>query len=107
MSNTAPLVVLSDFSMDEKTVNIHPNDGFDLGLMTTEYVVQIHVGPEHDPSTLTDSDYVYGKVYLKNEVRNGYLELSRKNTEKLTGAKKAVLHHFQGDRYGKLLIIPA
>ena len=107
MSSTAPLTVLGDNSMDEKTVNIHPNDGFDLGLMTTEHVVRIHVGDATDPQSLPDSAFVYGKIYLKNEVRNGHLEMGLKSAERLNGAKQAVVHLVEGDRYGTLLITPA
>lgn len=107
MNSTAPLTVLGDFSMDEKTVNIHPNDGFDLGLMTTEHVVRIHVGETSTPQDLPESEFVYGKVFLKNEVTNGHVEVGLKASEKLDGAKKAIVHYEKGDRYGTLLITPA
>jgi hypothetical protein len=107
VSSTGPLTVLGDFSIDEKTINIHPNDGFDLGLMTTEHVVRIHVGEETDPTGLSEGAFTYGKIYLKNEVRAGYVEMSLKSAEKLGGAKKAVVHLVKGDRYGTLLVTPA
>jgi hypothetical protein len=97
---------MGDFSMDEKTINMHPNDGFDLGLMTTEHVVQIHIGPEEDPSGLEDADFIHGTLHLKNDVRNGYLELSLRSAQKLGDAKKAVVHFHPGERYGKLMIVP-
>ena len=107
MKSTAALTVLGDFSIDEKTVHIHPNDGFDLGLMTTEYVVKIHVGTETDLSALSDSDFVYGKVLLKNEVRGGHVELGLKSAERLNGANKAFVHFAPADKFGTLLVSPA
>ena len=107
MKSTAPLTVLGDFSLDEKTINIHPNDGFDLGLMTTEHVVRIHVGTTANPQDVPESDYVYGKIYLRNEVSNGHVEMALKASEKLGGARKAVVHYEKGDRYGSILITPA
>ncbi|HKJ84442.1 MAG TPA: hypothetical protein VKA06_00120 [Spirochaetia bacterium] len=107
MSSTSPLTVLGDFSMDEKTINMHPNDGFDLGLMTTEHVVRIHVGEETESGDLPDDAFTYGKLHLKNEVRNGYLELGLKSAEKLGAVKKAIVHYEKGDRYGTLLVTPA
>ena len=107
MKSTAPLTVLGDYSMDEKSVNIHPNDGFDLGLMTTEHVVQIYAGADANPADLPDGVLVYGKVYLKNEVRAGHVELGLKSAEKLGGAKKAIVRFEEGDRYGTLMIVPA
>ncbi len=107
MSCTAPLTVLGDYGMDEKTVCIHPNDGFDLGLMTTEHVVRIHVGEAPNPAGLSDDAWIYGKIHLKNDVRNGHVELGLKSAERLRGAKRAVVHFEKGDRYGTLLITPA
>lgn len=107
MSSTAPLTVLGDYSIDEKTIIIHPNDGFDLGLMTTEHVVRIHVGDARDPDSLPESAFGYGKIQLKNEVRNGHVEMGIKRAEQLGGAKKAIVHFFKGERYATLLITPA
>ena len=44
MKNTSELSVLGDFSMPEDTLVIHPNDGFDLGLMMTSHPVYIYRG---------------------------------------------------------------
>lgn len=107
MNATSPLTVLGDFSIDEKTINIHPNDGFDLGLMTTEHVVRIHVGTATDPDQVSDGDYLYGKIHLKNEVRAGHVELGLKAAEKLGGSKQAIVHLAKGDRYATVLITPA
>ncbi|MFP4377829.1 MAG: hypothetical protein ACLFP4_12370 [Spirochaetales bacterium] len=107
MKSTSVLTVLGDFSMDEKTVNIHPNDGFDLGLMTTEYVVRLHVGTQDDPSAIEEKEFLYGKIHLKNEVRAGHVELGLKSSERLGGAKQAKVHFEPGDRYGTLLVTPA
>ena len=107
MTRTAPLTVLGDFSMDEKTVNIHPNDGFDLGLMTTEHVVRIYVGATTDLAELSEESFVYGKIHLRNEVRNGHVELGLKSAQRLDGAKKVVVSYESGERYGSLLINPA
>ncbi|MFW5738662.1 MAG: hypothetical protein ACOCYX_07090, partial [Spirochaetota bacterium] len=87
--------------------NMHPNDAFDLGLMTTEHVVRIHVGNAMDPSSLPDHAFVYGKIHLKNEVRQGYVEMGLKAAEKLGGSKRAHVHLLKGDRYGTLMITPA
>lgn len=107
MKSTAALSVLGDFSIDERTIHIHPNDGFDLGLMTTEYTIRLHVGAETDPSALDEKDYIYGKILLKNEVRGGHVEVGLKSAERLDGATKAVVHFSEGDRYGTVLVTPA
>jgi hypothetical protein len=107
VNSTAPLNILGDFSMDEKTINTHPNDGFDLGLMTTEHVVRIHVGSATDPDAIPETDFIHGKIHLRNEVKNGHLEMGLRAAEKLGGARRAVVHYARGDRYGTILITPA
>jgi hypothetical protein len=106
VKSTAALSVLSDFSIDERTIHIHPNDGFDLGLMTTEYTIRMHVGAETDPSSLEEKDFVYGKILLKNEVRGGHVELGHRSTERLDGANRAIVHYEPGERYGTILVTP-
>ncbi|TVQ20324.1 MAG: hypothetical protein EA382_15165 [Spirochaetaceae bacterium] len=107
MKSTSPLNVLSDFSMDDRTVHIHPNDGFDLGLMTTEYVVRLYVGDSTDPDQIDESAFAYGKILLKNSVRGGQVELGLKAAEKLNGSRSAVLRFATGEKYGTLLVNPS
>ena len=106
MNTSAPLSVLGDFSFDEKTININPNDGFDLGLMTTEHVVKIYVGsdaPAEDDQSVAS---IYGKIYLSNDVSPGCVELSLKTVQRLGGAKQVVLSFEAEQKYGRLGIRP-
>ncbi len=106
MKETSTLTVLGDISFDEKTLVIHPNDGFDLGLMTTEHVVKIYYGP--DASVMEDdgATFIHGNLYLKNECKMGQVELSLKAAERLGKPKHVRLVYQPDDRYGKLLIQP-
>ena len=96
MKETDALQVLGDFSFDEKTVNIHPNDGFDLGMMMTSHVVEMFTGipPAELPSA--ESSGVYGKVNLKNECKMGTVELSLKSVERMGGPKQVKLFSKKG-----------
>lgn len=106
MKETSALTVLGDISFDEKTIAIHPNDGFDLGLMTTDYVVKIYYGA--DPAVFNDDEapFVHGNIYLKNECTMGQVELSLKAAEKLGKPKSVRLVYAPDERYGKLLVQP-
>jgi hypothetical protein len=105
---TAELSVLGDFSFDEKTINIHPNDGYDIGLMTSSHVVRIFAGCTPQEFADGTGAHVFGTLFLKNECRMGTVEMSLKTAGKLGRTRKARLLLEDGtDSYGKLLIQPA
>lgn len=106
MKETSFLQVLGDYSFDEKTVKIHPNDGFDLGIMTTEVVVKIYAGNSFEEVEDSSTRFVYGNLYLENNARMGTCELSLKTVQKLGSPKKVRLHMLDGEDYPKLLISP-
>ena len=107
MKKTGPLSALGDYSFDEKTINIHPNDGYDLGMMTASYVVKIFAGATAEEFESGQGKSVYGTIHLKNECRVGSVELSLKVLERLGKPKQVVLGFETGDdKYGKLLISP-
>ena len=106
MKETSFLQVLGDYSFDEKTIRIHPNDGFDLGVMTTEIVVKIYAGNSFDELENPNTRFVYGNLYLENNTRMGTCELSLKTVQKLGSPKKVRLHLLDGEDYQKLLTSP-
>ena len=104
---TAELSVLGDFSFDEKTINVHPNDGYDIGLMTLSHVVRIFAGCTSQDFSDGTGAHVFGTLYLKNECRVGTVEMSLKTAEKLGKARKVRLILEPGsDSYGKLFLQP-
>ena len=107
MKKTGPLSALGDYSFDEKTINIHPNDGYDLGLMTATYVVRIFSGATQQEFASAEGRHVFGTIYLKNECRVGSVELSLKVLERLGKPRQVTLSYDTDDsKYGKLLISP-
>ena len=107
MKKTGPLSALGDYSFDEKTINIHPNDGYDLGMMTSSYVVRIFPGATEAEFAGGEGKSVYGTIHLKNECRVGSVEMSLKVLERLGKPKQVTLAYDTGDeKYGKLLISP-
>ena len=107
MKSTVALAIMGDYLMDERTIHIHPNDGFDLGLMATEYTVRIYIGTDAMLREVSDNEYVYGKLHLKNNVRHGYVELGLRAANKLGQSRMAKLFYEPGDRFGKIRVAPA
>ncbi|MFP4329513.1 MAG: hypothetical protein ACOC45_06140 [Alkalispirochaetaceae bacterium] len=104
MKETSFLQVLGDYSFDEKTVRIHPNDGFDLGVMTTDIVVKIYAGATLDELDREETPFVYGTLYLENNTRMGTCELALKTVQKMGQPKRVRLHLLEAEEYPKLLL---
>ena len=75
MKRTVPLKVIFDSSLPEWDVQINPNDGFDLGLMTTDYPVSL-VGQRSVEAVDADGPVGQGRIFLRNEVANNTVILS-------------------------------
>ncbi len=103
MKQSEPLSVMGDYSFDDKTINIHPNDGFDLGLMTTQHVVHICTGCSYDEFVSGTANATEGVIHLKNECRANTVELSSRTVERLGKPRKIVLVL----QDGRLLLQPA
>lgn len=100
MKTSQPMSVLVDVSLRDGTVQINPNDGFELGLMTTEYAGRLYVGPVSAVSDVPEGSCIPGTILLRNEVRPGTIELSSRTAGKLDGAKRAILTIADGDGDG-------
>lgn len=109
MKQTGALSVLADFSFDEKTINIHPNDGYDLGFMVANVVVRIFTGVTWEEYRDNTGRHIYGTVFLKNECRMGTVELSKRTVEKLGKPKelRMIYDDSDGEKFGKILLVPA
>jgi hypothetical protein len=107
VSQTGPLSLLGDYSFDEKSVNIHPNDAYDLGLMTTRETVKIFVGCTVEEFLQGSVEHTFGNLYLRNETRVGTLEVSLKTATRLGRPKQVRVLYFSGEeKYGRVLIQP-
>ena len=92
IKHTAPLKLIYDVRMKEMDLHINPNDGFDLGLMTTDY--PISWCPGVDPETLPEAHPEgEGRIYLKNEVTYHTMILSSKWQNRITGPLATLIYH--------------
>ena len=106
--HTEELSVIADYSFDEKTINIHPNDGYDLGLMMTDAVVRIFVDCTMDEFMSGQAGHIFGTLHLKNETKAGTIEMSLRTAQRI-GRPKQVRLYFDdtdGEKYGKIYIQP-
>jgi hypothetical protein len=78
MKRTLPLRILCSADMPANRLNIHPNEGADLGLMMTRYSVNMDEG-------------IQTELHLVNECPKESVEIGRKLWEKLGRPARAVL----------------
>jgi hypothetical protein len=65
MKSTERLTVTGDYSLRRDHVVIHPNDGYDLGLLARETAVQIHAGQSE--AEAGKAKPVVGTLVLEND----------------------------------------
>lgn len=92
MQHTQALHVVHVTGRDDRRVAIHPNDGFDIGLMTTSYDVSILSGSNARDFEAND-EALPGHIDLKNECRNGTIEMTQKLWERLGSPENVLLVH--------------
>lgn len=80
MKSTTPLKILCSAGMPENRLNLHPNEGADLGLMTTRHSVELGEG-------------VVAEIHLLNECPRESLEIGPKFWERLGKPAKAILSY--------------
>lgn len=98
MKKTLPLTVRPSTSCADDILSIHPNDGFDLGMMTTGYRVQLYSAMPLEAFVKgQDWDHKPAQVKLLNECQKETLELNMKFWKKIGEPVKAVLV-YDGDR---------
>lgn len=83
MKHSLPMKVSGSMQIPANRMNIHPNEGFDLGLMTTKY-------------TLEMDDLGSVEVFLLNECPKETLQLNYKTWEKLGKPGKVIMELEEG-----------
>ncbi len=80
MKSTTPLRILCTASLPENRLNLHPNEGADLGLMMASHDVDLGGGEK-------------AEVFLLNECPKESMEIGLRFWERLGKPKKAVLSY--------------
>lgn len=106
LRETGFLKVLADYSFSENKIVLNPNDGFELGLMTTETTVLVYQGGSIDDLQSTEDSTYHARLYQNNECRLGTIEMSLKTAEKLGSPKRVRLHLLKAEPYFRLLLAP-
>jgi hypothetical protein len=93
MKQSGKLAVLGDFSLKDSTVIIHPNDGYDIGLMTTSSPIYLYTNVTLEEFQAGGGDKTNGSILLKNECRMGTVEINLKRWQQMGKPKHVILYY--------------
>jgi len=96
MKKTGLLTVLGQHSQKSTKIVIHPNDGFDLGLMSTNYPIKIYANTTLDEFEAKQKECVDGTIYLENNCRANTIELATKYWNKIGSPEIVTLYYDDG-----------
>ncbi|MBN2652553.1 MAG: hypothetical protein JXR63_09225 [Spirochaetales bacterium] len=91
MQKTRPLSVSVDTKLEKNRMVIHPNEGFDLGLMKLEYDIDVYATSDVNSFVANELESEKGSIYLENECGNGMIKISMPMWNKLGKPKQAIL----------------
>lgn len=91
MKHTEELTVINDLSLKEYEVLIHPNDGYDLGLLDKHNYIKIFSTDTIEEFKKEDGQHIPGQLALANECRIGTVIISPKHWNSLGKPKKVKL----------------
>ncbi len=94
LKHTQDLNVYIDHGLSTGEFVMHPNDGFDLGLVQTQHRVSVYNDPPTDASA---KPMLAGTILLRNSCRSGTLQVSKKQWEML-GREKSVTLFIKTDK---------
>ena len=83
MKYTSALEVIQGDEPQGDTLRIHPNDGFDIGLMTYMYELKIFNNCSAEEFNSEEGSFFLGRVEQANECQLGTMEVNYKFFKKL------------------------
>ena len=92
MKSTNKLLVETELSLNENMV-LHPNDGFDLGLMRSTNTVKIFNNVTVEDFYNGENNFIEGDVLLDNKCMHGTIKISNKHWKKIGSPLKIKLFY--------------
>lgn len=103
MKKSVQLKVLSDYSIKKGHILVEPNDGFDLGLMSTTYSVNVTSIPKLASGKELDLDLIQKEgenmpltLCLANECKHGTIQLDPDYWKSIGKPNTAILYYDNG-----------
>jgi hypothetical protein len=91
MKNSQALTVKINM-VQKADIIIHPNEGFDLGLMNTLTGVKIFDNSAVEVFNVENNDFIEGHVALDNNCKPGTIQVTNRYWKKLGTPKRVILY---------------
>ena len=91
MKQTGVLHVINDFMQRDDRIIVHPNDGFDLGIVTSFRAVDIYLGPKTKEEAHKAGGHLKGVILLESRCKQGTVEIGKRTWEQLGKPSSLVL----------------
>ena len=96
MKNTGALSTIADTSVPYNKIVINPNDGYDLDLLSKDYLIKAYAGVSLDDFATGEGMVFVGSVVLENSCKLGTVVLNRKTLEQIGRPSKVALYYEDG-----------
>lgn len=96
MKNTGALTTIGDASVPFNRIIVNPNDGYDLDLMSKEYLVKIHTKVSLDDFAAGEGMLFVGNIVLENWCKLGTVVLNRKTLNQIGQPPRVALFYDDG-----------
>ncbi|MBN2544427.1 MAG: hypothetical protein JXB50_01435 [Spirochaetes bacterium] len=91
MKSTYPLNVKTNLYIKDE-IMIHPNEGFEVGLMNTSHNVKLFVNSAIEVFNNAETDYIIANLVLSNNCNHGEIIMNHKFWKKIGSPAKLKLH---------------
>jgi|GEM_PF-2555457 len=88
MTSTEDLIIITDLYQKEE-ISLHPNIGFDLGLMNSKYRMKIFPNTVVEAFNKGTEGFIEGTVVLDNKCKDKIIKISHLFWKKIGKPKKA------------------
>jgi len=92
MKSTVPLNVKTNLYIKDE-IMIHPNEGFEIGLMNTSQNVRLFVNTNVEVFNTGEKDYIIANLVLSNDCKHGEIILSHRFWKRIGTPPKLKLYY--------------
>lgn len=87
MKSTEPLIVKTSLSITDELI-LHPNEGYDIGLMNTKTQVKIFANVPVEIFNVGDREFINGRIVLSNSCKHKEININHKYWKKIGSPHK-------------------
>ena len=96
MKRSELLKVIPDTGFAPGKLVMHPNEGYDLGLMRQSHDIEVCINQPLEAFSKGSCPHISGSLFLENECRHGVVEMSKKQWTEMGRPDQVLVVHNDG-----------